>query len=174
MKSVLGILVLMAATLSTMAQSTPPRTPGRVGGSPNNPSVLRPRGRTGGAATALDASTALSPEEQRQYQLAKQAIPNLTVYDFFQIEYLSKALKDRQIAIDPPNLAQKIAGTKNHVVAALEKLGVDKKEAKKMNAEAKKEADTRTAQSSSVSFGAFRAFSCASLVALTNVTEQRV
>lgn len=148
MKSILGILVLLAAAHSAAAQSTPPRTPGRVAGSPNNPSVLRPLGRTGGAVYALDASTALSADEQKQYQLSKQAIPGLTVYDFFRIENLSKALKNRKIEMDPAALAQKIAGTKNHVVAALEKLGVEKKEAKKMNAEAKKEADTRATQSS--------------------------
>ena len=148
MKSILGILLFLAATLSTMAQSTPPRTPGRVAGSPNNPSVLRPRGRTGGAVAALDASTALSADEQKQYQLAKQAIPDLTVYDFFRIENLAKALKNYQKEIDPAGLAQKISGTKNHVVAALEKLGIEKKEAKKMNAEAKKEADKRAASSS--------------------------
>ncbi|HKW31718.1 MAG TPA: hypothetical protein VJN92_01855 [Candidatus Acidoferrum sp.] len=146
MKPILEILVLLAAPLSTMAQSTPPRTPGRVAASPNNPSILRPRGGTGGSVHALDASTALSADEQKQYQLAKQAIPDLTVYDFFRIENLSKALKDRKIEIDPPTLAQKIAGTKNHVVAALEKLGVEKKEAKKINTEAKKEADTRVTQ----------------------------
>lgn len=148
MKSILGVLVFLAATLCTMAQSTPPRTPGRVAGSPNNPSVLRPRGPKGGALLALDASTALSAEERKQYQLAQQAIPGLTVYDFFRIENLSKALKDRKIEINPADLAQKIAGTKNHVVAALEKLGVEKKDAKRMNEEAKKEADTRAAPSS--------------------------
>jgi len=150
MKSMSGILLFIAlfiaAGLPAMAQSTPPRTPGRVAGSPNNPSVLRPRGSTGGAAYALDASTALNPDEQKQYELAKQAIPGLTVYDFYRIENLSRALKDRKIEMDPAGLAQKIAGTKNHVVAALEKLGVEKKEAKKMNAEAKKEADARATQ----------------------------
>ena len=148
MKSILGILLFIAAALPAMAQSTPARTPGRVAGSPNNPSVLRPRGTAGGATYALDASTALNADEQTQYALAKQAIPGLTVYDFYRIENLSKALKDRKIEMDPAGLAQKIAGAKNHVVAALEKLGVEKKEAKKMNAAAKKEADTRAAQNS--------------------------
>lgn len=51
--------------------------------------------------------------------------------DFYWIEAFCKALKDRKIEMDPAGLAQKIAGTKNHVVAALEKLGVEKKEAKR-------------------------------------------
>lgn len=146
MRLAVSILVFLVATLSVLAQSPPPRTPGRVGGSPNNPSALRPRTGGEGGVAALDASTALTPEEQKQYSVAQQSVPDLTVYDFFQIEYLSKNLQSRNPATNLEQLMQRIAAKDKHVVAALEEFGLNKKEAKKMYEEAKAAADARKGQ----------------------------
>jgi len=94
----------------------------------------------------LDASTALTPEEQKQYSVAQQSVPDLTVYDFFQIEYLSKNLQSRNPATNLEQLMQRIAAKDKHVVAALEEFGLNKKEAKKMYEEAKAAADARKGQ----------------------------
>lgn len=140
-----GILILFAGALASLGQNPPSRTPGRVGGSPNRPSVLQPH--TGARAySALDASAVLTPDEQKLYSSAQQYIPGLTVYDFFQIQYLSDALHNAHIETDPAKLAQEIGAEKNHVVAALEQLGVGKDEAKKMYASAQAAAESRAKQ----------------------------
>jgi hypothetical protein len=146
MKTTIVLVVFFAAIVPVKAQNSPPRSPGRVGGSPNNPSVLRPTGRSGRSAVALDAATVLTAEEQKQFTVVQQSISGVTVYDFFQIEYLSKALQERHVEADPGALAQKIAAKKNHVIAALEQFGIKEGEAKKMRADAKLDAEKRVNQ----------------------------
>ena len=137
------VLLISAATTAS-AQSPPPRTPGRVGGSPNNPSVLRPHAGARGVAPLSLSS--LDPDEQKQFQLAQKSIPDLTTYDFFQIEYLSRALQGQGKAAGVEQLSQQIAAKDKHVVAALETFGVKKSDAKKMFGDARAAADAKTQQ----------------------------
>jgi hypothetical protein len=145
MRWAVPLVFLLVLATSAQGQGTPPRTPGRVGGSPNNPSVLRSHTSAPAPAALLNAS-ALNEDEQKEYKLAQHAIPELTVYDFFQIENLSKGLRDRHVDIGVVALTQEIAAKKNHAVAALEQLGIRKKDAKKMYADAQTQADARILQ----------------------------
>lgn len=143
--SLVTLLLICVAAIISPAQTNNSRTPGRVGGSPNRPTVLVPRPTTPIHANLI-AVNVLSPDEQKQYALAQQSVPGLTVYDFFQLQYLSEELRKKQPDVDVVKLAQEVGSANNHVTTALRHLGMSKKEANDAYSAAQKAADAKAEQ----------------------------
>lgn len=100
-------------------------TPGRVGGSINNPSLSpRPSGSRPApppprAALSLQN---LSLDEQSDFTAASNKLPGLTLQDFLQLRYLTAALREEKVETTTADLAQAVHEEHNHVASAIQKL----------------------------------------------------
>jgi hypothetical protein len=136
----------LAIVTSMLGQGTAPRTPGRVGGSPNNPSVERPTNKSQRRLAATPQSCGLTPDEQKKYDVVTKNLPVLSCTYFFEIEYLSDNTKT-----DIGKLSHEITRTKTtekgqdiyHIVEALEKLGLSEEQAKALYSQAQAHAHAR-------------------------------
>jgi len=108
-----AIVLLLTLGLAAGAQHAPERTPGRVGGSTNNPQAHRP------APAHAAAVAALSSDEQQEYRAVLAAMPDATPQVFHQLRFISDQSKALGKQIDTVELAKLVAKRHGDAVGAL-------------------------------------------------------
>jgi hypothetical protein len=115
MRSVIVLLLTLGVAAS--AQHAPERTPGRVGGSTNNPQVHRPAPTTGPAVKA--AAIPVDPGQQQEFQDVRAVVPDLTPQVYRQLRFISDQVKALGKQVETVELAKLVAKRHGDAVGAL-------------------------------------------------------
>jgi hypothetical protein len=154
MKSLIPSFAVLLIAICAQGQ----RTPGRVGGTVNNPPAET---RTQKQIGPGDVS-ALTPEQKQEFEQAKKQIPNLTVYDFLVLRAAAQSIQQVKPeggsvnsltssahgGVEVGALAAKVAANNNDPIAAIAAFGLDPAQAKAVYKKAKSKAKAQLAAQS--------------------------
>jgi hypothetical protein len=154
MKNLITALAIFLFAICAQGQ----RTPGRVGGSVNNPpSETRTQKQVGPGEIS-----ALTPEQKQEFEQTKKQIPNLTVYDFLVLRAAAQSIQPTRPAaegitplaspahdgVEVSALASEVAAKNNDPIAAIQTFGLDQASAKAVYKKAKSKAKAQLAAQS--------------------------
>jgi hypothetical protein len=112
-----AILLPLTIALAASAQHAPERTPGRVGGSTNNPQVHR---STPTHAPAFKSGAALvAPDQQQEFQEVRAVMPDVTPQLFRQLRFISDQITALGKQIGTVELAKLVEKRHGDAVGAL-------------------------------------------------------